>query len=358
METISWGLRNQGFSQGVIERVVAAFRESTNRQYQSVWKLFLNFLSVQGIPHSSISVPVVCEFLDYCCTVLEREYRTVAAYKCALRHPLLWACGVQMEGVLLDYFMKGVFNFRPPQRAKVMPAWSLNHLLNFLKGSEFEPLERASPLRLTQKVWCLLLLASGRRKGEVANLSRSSSLAGFPSVLSLHWVSSFVPKHHTPEFRPPCPSVCTMSAFRDSDRLLCPVRAYGIYFDRSLEWLSKFPVEELPQTLWSVPLTAKEASVEFLSQLFKDLVKDSRSSLGLRSEMEISVHQTRKFAASYSIQVGHDEQVVRSRMGFSEVKILRKNYVAPVPPLQVACVLPGGSFLPVRTHELSDSDSD
>ena len=202
METIRWGLGRKGYSQQVVDKVVGAFRESTNRQYQSAWALFLNFLSVQGISHGSISVAVVCDFLDYFCTDVEREYRTLAAYKCALRHPLLWACDVDLEGVLLEYFMRGLFNYRPPQIAKQMPVWSLNQLLSFLKSSEFEPLEQASPLRLTQKVFCLLLLASGRRKGEIANLSRSSRIVGSPPCLSLLWVDGFLPKHHTPEFQP------------------------------------------------------------------------------------------------------------------------------------------------------------
>ena len=68
VETISMGLRRKGFSRVVIERVVGACRDSTQKTYQSAWKTFLDYLSVQGIPHNSISVPVVCEFLDYFCT--------------------------------------------------------------------------------------------------------------------------------------------------------------------------------------------------------------------------------------------------------------------------------------------------
>ena len=98
--------------------------------------------------------------------------------------------------------------------------------------------------------------------------------------------------------------------------------------------------------------------MEYLSELFTNLVKDSRRSVGgitnlvrdsrrsLRGpEVDIGIHQTRKLAAAYSLQVGHDEQVVKSKMGFSEVRILRKNYIAPMPVLGEACVLPGGSFL-------------
>ena len=85
--------------------------------------------------------------------------------------------------------------------------------------------------------------------------------------------------------------------------------------------------------------------MDFLSELFTNLIKDSRRSRGGISnlvrdprslggpEVPIGIHQTRKLAAAYSLQVGQDEQVVKSKMGFSEVRILRKNYTAELPPL-------------------------
>ena len=53
-----------------------------------------------------------------------------------------------------------------------MPRWSLNLVLEYLKGNHFEPLESANLTMLTRKALFLILLASGRRKGEIANLSR------------------------------------------------------------------------------------------------------------------------------------------------------------------------------------------
>ena len=129
-------------------------------------------------------MPVVLDFLDYYCTGIEREYRTLSVYKCGLRHPLLWACDLDIEGVDSTYFMRGVFNYNPPQKAKEMPKWPLNQLLK-LKGREFEPLERASPIRLSQKALALILLASGRRKSEIANLSRVAKVATASSSLQL-----------------------------------------------------------------------------------------------------------------------------------------------------------------------------
>ena len=80
--------------------------------------------------------------------------------------------------------------------------------------------------------------------------------------------------------------------------------------------------------------------------MFKTLVEDSRKSYKRRGKVNIGPHQARKFAASYASQVGQDEDLVRKVMGFSDLDILRKNYVAPVPFLKMHCVLPGGTFIP------------
>ena len=100
-----------------------------------------------------------------------------------------------------------------------MPRWSLNLLLKFLKGNCFEPLELANLTRLTQKALFLILLASGRRKGEFANLSREFFRLD-DSSLELVWVPGFLPKHHTPDFQPASPSISRLISNRDTDRLL------------------------------------------------------------------------------------------------------------------------------------------
>ena len=54
----------------------------------------------------------------------------------------------------------------------------------------------------------------------------------------------------------------------------------------------------------------------------------------------------------------HNELTIKEKMGFSEVRILRKNYIASVPDLTIACVFPGGTFFPNTPHSPSESDSD
>ena len=198
-------------------------------------------------------------------------------------------------------------------------------------------------------------MASGRRKGEVANLSRVFRRID-DSSLELVWISGILPKHHTPDFWPACSSIGTLISSIETDRVLCPVRAYTIYMECSQTWLNKSPTDQHPKVLWSVPLSMRQASANCLADLFRALLGDSRKYLG-ETGVDLGIHQLRNLAASHALNEGQDEQLIKVKMGFWEVRILRKNYIAPVPNLKVACILPGGSCILDRTHELSDSDS-
>ena len=349
METIEKALLEKNFSLGSASFINNSWKESTIRQYESIWKKFMAFLSARKIPHITIDPAIVCSFLEFNCKVLGRQYRTLATYKSSLSYPLKVARKLDLNDEDLVRFMRGVFLFRPPVKAKEMPSWSLNDLLCYLESEVFEPLESCSEVKLLQKTLFLILLASGRRIGETAQISRESVLfskRGFPQILTLKWVEDFTPKRFAPEFQSPCPSIQPLVSSVIDHEKLCPVRAYDTYVNRSSLWLRKFPLKDHPKVLWSSPKTGRALDTKVLTGVFKTLVEDSRKSYKRRGKVNIGPHQARKFAASYASQVGQDEDLVRKVMGFSDLDILRKNYVAPVPFLKMHCVLPGGTFIP------------
>ena len=177
------------------------------------------------------------------------------------------------------------------------------------------------------------------------------------SELELLWVPGFRPKHYTPEFQPKNPSIARLFSNRPTDNSLCPVRAYFEFLDRSGMWWQADPNAPSHSFLWTVPSTTIQASSNLILKLIQDLVGSALRDAG-KNRVEVGVHQIRKLAASHSTQAGHNERVIKEKIGFSEVKILKKNYIAKVPDLKVACVLQGGSFIPNNAYSLSKSDSD
>ena len=144
-------LLKKGYSVRAVEMMFRAHKDSTSRQYQAVWKKFLDFLKEKSIPDQGVSIPVVCDFLTHQTVDLERKYRTVSGYRSALRLPLKFACGLEVMCMETDTWLRGAFQYNPPIRAKEMPLWNLNCLLGYLNSSTFEPLETAPYFRIFKK---------------------------------------------------------------------------------------------------------------------------------------------------------------------------------------------------------------
>ena len=106
---------------------------------------------------------------------------------------------------------------------------------------------------------------------------------------------------------------------------------------------------------WSYSTHGRKITRSALTKLFIRLVLEAWGLSGDDSPVPVGPHQMWKLTASYAVWAGQDEQIILSRMGFSSGRIFHKNYVAEVPPLRVAYVLPGGSFIPSSSHALSSS---
>ena len=167
-----------------------------------------------------------------------------------------------------------------------------------------------------------------------------------------------MPKHCDQNFSPSSPSISYLASDRSTDLSLCPIRAYRIYFAVSCTWLPPVAAQDPLRCLWVQPGNPAPLTIRKLTRLFIDVVKDALLEAGLSTAISIGPHQMRKLGASHSKNVGHDENLMKRVMGFSSLNILRKNYIAGVPPLNIACVLPGGPYFPPTGSELSDSDSE
>ena len=346
VDTVTNGLRAIGFSKDAINIALLSHRESTTRQYQTVWTYFLEFLNKESLSSADIVAGTVPSFLTVHAKSFGRQYRTLSGYRSALRHPIFLATGVDIINFPSDFFQRGLFAFNPPLKAKEMPKWSLDDLLNYLKCPLFEPLETASFSKLLLKTLCLLILGTGRRIGDIANLSRFSFPHSSYDSLCLKWVRSYNPKFRTPNWSPSVPSIGYLR--HPSGGVLCPVRAYSLYLNRISPWLARLPRSSRHPYLWISNTSASRIPKAQLSRLLISLVKDARRFHGKTGNVPIGPHQFRKFGASLSVLLNHEREKVLDVMGFSpSSKIFNKNYVGQVSPLKTQCVLPGGSSSPV-----------
>ena len=330
----------QGLSEDSATIVQNTHRPSTQRQYQSIWKKFLEFLSLNRISHQDVTVYVVMNFLSHQFIHMSRAYRTVAAYKCALAHPLWTNFGIPLDDPSLDLYMRGIFNLHPPRPAD-MPAWSLNMLLEFLASEHFEPLYSKSLITVTQKTLCLLLLASGRRIDEIAHLSKFHVFDRDGESVTIHWLPRYRPKHYDRAFQPKFPSIDRLASDSTADLILCPVRALNTY----LSMVRGGPRYSINAPLWSQ--TGKG-----LSGLFTSTVLQARHHAGVMDDSPVSPHQMRKLAASYSARMigssASGERRLMDRMGCSSMNVLKRTYINDVPVLGFKVVLPAGTFIPVE----------
>ena len=357
LETLRTALIRSGLSNNVANTICIAHKPKTLIQYQSVWRKFLEFLSSIRCPSGEITIGTVCDFLFIHLSQNNRKYRTLTVYKCALALPLRYALNIDINCLTVSLFMRGVFASNPPIKAKAMPSWSLEGLLKFLNSSRFEPLEMVPYKFLLQKTLFLILLSSGRRIGEITNLTPSSTEDSSLKRLSLKWLIDFTPKHHTPEFSPSCPSIAELILPTGVPSLLCPVRAYRIFAERAALWQAPGTLDGAPVPLWIKPNRSSPNTILELSTTFIKLIKSYRINAGLSPDIPIGPHNTRKFAGSYAIQMGQKRKTVIKVMGFASYTVLKKNYVAKVPPLSIPCSLPGGPLFPRAEPNVSDSDS-
>ena len=331
LDTIDRFLRGKGLSAFSRRLIKGCHKPSTLHQYQGVWSKFLDYLEAHGILHKDVQIGHVLNFLSFHIETFDRAYKTIAAYKAALCFPLEDILHINLGCDLAQKFMRGFFLIKPPPRKGHMPTWDLSDLLLFLRDGPFEPLESVSPKKLLQKTLALLLFASGRRISELAALSRHFRGEGRRTFLL--WFTGFTAKWENKDFRPEDPSFLRMSSSNERDRLNCPFRAWKIFCQRR----SSF-ADPNDTRFW-----AKNKSQ--LSDSFKDLVQSSRRFWGLPSDVSITTHQSKKFAASYCKRGFRNiDRSLPLRLGNRNMRTLNSNYINRVPSLRVTVTFPLGTL--------------
>ena len=115
-------------------------------------------------------------------------------------------------------------------------------------------------------------------------------------------------------FQPDCSSIEAIRSDDPDDSLLCPVRAYSALLNR----VAEFPGNRSDKSLWD---KVGKASILFLTNTLKVLVRDSKMSISIFDDVTAGPHHFRKLAASYSAKLfrsPNDDARLRKKLGCSE----------------------------------------
>ena len=329
-EAWAQALIKKGFNSHASDLIVSRHRVSTKRQYQVGWSLFLKYVRLRNISKEDIRESTVANFLAYHAMVLKRAYNTVANYKCAISDPINVYYNIDTNNSRnIISLMKGLWELHPPQRG-IMPKWDLSVVLEYLRSPTFEPLDHAKWDELIAKCAFLFQLGSGGRLCEIVNTTLNSSISA--DVVKFDWSRDFKAKYEGPKKRSDLPSV---SALGDRD-LLCPVRAFSIYYRRRAKLVSR----RYGHRLWPYGLCR-------ISFLIKRLIKNALKWKGKNYNIPIGPHQVRKLAVSLSWKYFRcSEMQLYKKVGSFSMKVPYKNYIRNVDNVKFSCVVPMGVLHP------------
>ena len=244
-------LRQQGFSDSVIERIRNSRALSTRKHYRSQWELFVSWAVAKHLDPMNASLPLLTEFMDYLFRVRQVGVRTIANYKSAIAFHFQSAiaqCGYELpEGdTIIRDLLKGFKRERPIPHKHVVD-WDIRLVLSFFQSGRFRDWSRLSDKELTLKTLFLVALATGKRRSELHALSAEVKwIKGGLRTAELMPVADFVSKTHMATAGLGALKPIVLGSLDDmagpegkEEKLLCPVRTLAYYLERSKEYRSE-----------------------------------------------------------------------------------------------------------------------
>ena len=297
MAIIRQRCQEDGFSVRAAELISGGRRDSTLRTYSARLAPYWDWCEKKGCSPTRAPVAQIAEFLT------ERfdsglESNTVRNYKSAIQAVHRgFADGTSLkDDKSIRLLLDGMFNSRPPAR-KIVPAWDLNVVLNYLAGSPFEPMRSATLRDTTLKTVFLVALASGCRQSELHALSVSATVFS-RSGLTTNFRPGFLAKNERNNFSHApltLPRIGTVSSVRE-DRVWCPVRAVDCYLDKTAN------IRKGNDQLF---LTHKDphkpAAKQTLARWLVSVIVGAKAVTGSDRP---SAHSTRAIASSWAFQRG------------------------------------------------------
>lgn len=288
-------LSRMDLPEATVSDLIKAHRASTRRQYESGWKKFQAFVRRNRI--SEITPETLANFATSTFhsspTV---SPATVTNAMVAIRDPVAYGFGVEINRRTWDLLRSSFFNQRPPAPPSP-PSWSLEKVLTLLQSPRFSVNPSSSDLLL--KALFLTAMATGHRVSQLAALLRTSQFMRFghdDMSVTLAPKPFFLAKNERAGHRM---SPVTVPAWRTlgEPHPLCPVAALKAYVSASRTYSGP--------NLWVDPRSLRCLKTSDLAAKLVQLISlaDPQS--------RPKAHQIRKYASSLAFFRSFDVDQVR-----------------------------------------------
>lgn len=217
---------NEKHPQEIVTQLTRAYRKSTDKQAQSVWKSFQTWLPANI---KIVDQNIILQFLIYLQQIKKLSPRTILNYRSCLARPLRLSLGLDLNNEPFELLARSQFLQDPPKR-KIIPSWSMDVALETLSKPPFLK-NNIDMEELLLKTLFLIALATGNRSSELAATVREGVTFSHDMVtLPVH--QSFLFKNQTANN--PVPPLITFPALgRNSE--LCPSAFLKLYIERTKE---------------------------------------------------------------------------------------------------------------------------
>ena len=248
-------LKRHHFPDTVVDKAADPLRDSSSNVYNSHWKAFALWANNKGILPNDLSFITLAEYLMYLFSQ-NKKVNTILVHKASISSVLkLLNPPTAIQESTLHNVIRRMTILRPREQ-EVLPRWHLSVVLKGLMKPSFaiNGTDRHISLELlSYKTAFLVALASGARGSELVALSRAShnleftTLASGTKHVSIRMVPKFIPKNQRPEIIPKPIKFPGMAHLfpNEPERLLCPVRALGLYIVKSADRAQNDPLEKL-----------------------------------------------------------------------------------------------------------------
>ncbi len=226
---------------------------------------------------------------------------TIKGYRSAISSVLKAAGNLGADSPFINYMLRNMALTRPAQRVFI-PKRDLGIVLTYIATTPFEPLGSATMEQLTLKTVFLLLLASGKRRSEIAALSSNSShiqfTANYASVRLL-FEPGFLAKNQVPLWKPAPLHIPALPQSASVDRTLCPVRALKVYLARTESTSIR-----KGRTRLFIPFRGdndSEITSRSISMWTVKLIKEAYAAGSTSRVAHVNTHEIRALASSWAI---------------------------------------------------------